>query len=176
MAIQIPQEFRGQVDKALQSPQIPFDISDSKLPVVVPPQTDIRIVKQWHREFYRIRFPVVHWLRLNRMKTNVNRLYLEAVQWFYFDPIILPAFVRLNGDTQSLSRFGIDETREITISFSIPILEDLGFNFLDVTIGDKVIFDGIEYQILQIARKSYVFNWNIPLDLVCSSRMFRLGE
>jgi hypothetical protein len=174
MVLQIPQ---GQL-------QNPVDIKQDSTPYslfanvigVVPADTDISIVKALHADIFKRSFPRIQYARLDRKTTVVNRLYLETRQFVFLKPIEMPAYVKVKPAEQELSRFGIDEKRELLLVLSIPILDELGLGANAVTIGDKVIYDRTEYQVLSIVRDSYFVNWNISLELVCTLNRFRLGE
>lgn len=175
MVIKIPQEVFEQANVVTKD-GVPYDIHWAKFGAVIPPEADTIYVKQAHRDLYYLAFPKVQLLRLDRTKTQVNRLYLETRQFIYQAPIELPAYIQIKPSIQELSRFGIDEARELLAVFSIAILDDLGLGGNAITIGDKVIFDGTEYEIMSINRYSFVLNWNIPLDLVTTLQRFRGGE
>lgn len=143
--------------------------------VVLPPHTDINIVKKFHKEFFWRHFPKVTYLKLDRENTIVDTLTNETTNWVYHDPIEIPAYVKLSPSRQLLGLFGIDEERDLLIAFSVAILHELGLGNNAICIGDKVIYDNIEYQIMTVHRRNYFFNWNIPLEITCTLSRFRRG-
>lgn len=175
MVLQIPQEVFEKLN-TINKNGLPYDIHWAKFGAVIPPEADTLFIKQLHRDLYYLSFPKVKLLRLDRTKTQVNRLYLETRQFIYHAPIEIPAYVQVKPSTQELTKFGIDEARELLASFSIGILDDIGLGGNAITIGDKIIYDGTEYEIMSVNRYSYVLNWNVPLDLVVSLNRFRGGE
>ncbi len=175
MTIKIPQEVFEKTNNVGQS-VLPYEVFWARFGAVIPPEADVLLVKQIHRDLYYLSFPKIQLLRLDREKTQVNRLYLETRQFIYHAPIELPAYVQLKPSVQELTRFGIDESRELLVVFSIGVLEFLGLGANALTIGDKVIYDGTEYEVLSMNRYSFILNWNEPLDLVCTCNRFRVGE
>lgn len=175
MTVPIPQEvFEKTIFSGFKN--LPYQIQVSKLPVIIPPESDVVFVKQLHRDLYRLVFPRVLWMQIDRKATVVDRLYLETRRFIYKAPVEMPIFVQVKPSAQLLTKFGIDEERELLAVFSIPILEEMGLGSNEVTIGDKIVYDGTEYEVMSVNRYSYVFNYNIPLDLVTTLQRFRIGE
>lgn len=175
MTVPIPQEvFEKVVLPKFRN--IPYQLQQSQVPVVIPPELDVVLVKQLHRDLYRLVFPRVLWMQIDRKTTVVDRLYLETRRFIYKAPIEMPMYIQVKPSSQLLTKFGIDEERELLAGFSIPILEEMGLGANEVTIGDKIVYDGTEYEIMTVNRYSYVFNYNVPLDLIATLQRFRIGE
>lgn len=106
----------------------------------------------------------------------------------------LPLLVQANPKRQELTKFGIDEPREITFSFALPVLEEHGLvvqkkrqvivdgaeqddpaDTLDggplmflVLLGDRVFFQGHEYVIMNVYEDQFFANSEIPTFLTAA--------
>ena len=142
------------------------------------------------------RFPTLKYRRRvtpdSAMLDDLHREPLPANDvWQTYD---LPLMVQANPKRQELTKFGIDEPREITFSFALPILEEHGLvvqknaqvvvdgaeqddtpatidggplMFL-VLLGDRVFFQGHEYVILNIYEDQFLANSEIPMFLTAA--------
>lgn len=143
-------------------------------------EPDLRIQLQFQRELWERHYPKVSLIRRARLETNVDDLRVEAADPDWKNPILIRARVEHNPSKQRLMRWGIEESRDIIVSFSSVLLDDLGIlektsNFL---IGDIVRFDDDLYEIRDQHRPSegYWGNTNIPLYISCSCSRFKFGK
>lgn len=141
-----------------------------------PSGGELDINKQLQVEMYVRFFPPIAWVPMDRAQTKLHKRYREAKDQIYKDPVLLPAFVELNPSKQLLGKMGIDEKRELLIRFSTVVLEALGFKDDDVKVGDKVVFDSIEYEIMTLHRDKYWANSNVAFELTVTLQKYRQGQ
>jgi len=111
-------------------------------------QYELPLLEGFHKEMFRLYFESVKLAKLDRDSTEVDELYGETKRRVYREPIEVDAFVVRNPPVELLSKFGIDEQRDLLITFSKPLLEEKN---LTVSIGDRVILkEGDEYEILTL--------------------------
>ena len=112
-------------------------------------EKELPLIKGLHKELFRLYFEAVQLKVLDREATSADELYGETKKRVYKEPVEIDAFVVRNPPLKLLSKFGIDEQRELLLTFSRPLLEEKN---LTVSIGDRVILkEGEEYEILTFA-------------------------
>lgn len=142
------------------------------------------------------RFPTLKYRRMTTPTSQkLDNLHSEVLpandQFTEYD---LPINVTANPKRQELSRFGLDEPRELTLYLALPVLEEHGLviqkkkqvvvdgaeeddaeDTLDMgpllfltLIGDRVFFQGHQYVILNIYEDQFFANSEIPMWLVAA--------
>lgn len=162
----------------------------------MPFDQELELQRQYQREMYWHFAKKVAWFRLLRDQAigwnfptlywndqqlvwdqdrNVDELYTERRHQPFGAPVWVPAFVELNPNRQMLLKVGIDEQRDLVIHLSTVILDDLKIS-LDVRVGDKFLFDNLEYMVQNVWFDKYWANTNVPLEQVCALQRYRQGE
>ena len=145
--------------------------------VFLPPFPDFDLQKQFHREYWLTRFPRVGWMALDRTATVEDPLYHEAVKQVFEDPLFIPAYIQIEPSRQELMKIGIDEPKDVLLQFNVEVLkEDFDLATDDVRIGDKIMWDNIEYMLHTHHRDGYLANSVIPTKLICTLMRYRQGE
>ena len=147
-----------------------------QLPQPVPPDADIQLQRQLVAEYHLRNFKKIAWLSLDRKATNEDGLYHEAVEQIFTPPRYFQAFAQINPSVQDLIKYGIDERKDALFRVSTKVLDDLGFGDDVIRIGDKIVWDGVEYAIWAIHRENQWLNTNIPLELALVCQRWRQGE
>jgi hypothetical protein len=142
---------------------------------------DIKLQLELQREFWRRHYPAVTLHLLDREATNVDPLYQEAANpRLEAKSYSLPAHVEINPSVQRLRRFGVEEARDLVVSFSTVLLDDLGLLDLSTSflIGSRVQFDADQYELLtqHRLREAYWLGTHIPLVLACTATRLRRGK
>lgn len=147
--------------------------------VVFPPIKDLELQKKFQSELWRRVFgqSKVVWLALDKEKTKEDdELYHESFPQRYKAPVEIPAFVKINPSKQELKKYGIDETKEVLLLLSTIVLEEQGLTDGSLRIGDKVVWDGVEYEIMTFHREEPWANTNVYFHVACTLQRFRQGE
>jgi len=147
------------------------------------------------------RFPILTYRRRTTPEANqVDDLHDEVLspnrQWTDY---AMPFHVAAQPKQQALSRFGIDEPRDLLVYFALPILEeqglvvqqnakavvngveqdispvttDMGPLLFLVSIGDRIFFQGHQYSILTLHEDQFFGNTEIPVYLVAACQKWR---
>lgn len=147
------------------------------------------------------RFPTLSYRRRTTPDTSlVDDLHLEVLphnrEWTEAE---FPIYVSANPKRQELQRFGIDEPRDLLAYFALPVLEENGLVVqlnkkewvsgveTDVTpvtqdggpllflanLGDRITFQGYQYDILHIHEDQFFGNTEIPTYLVAECQKVR---
>lgn len=94
-----------------------------------------------------------------------TRAYLPAKQFN------LP--IQRSVTDKTLKRFGIDEMRDVLVTFLTPVLDELS---ITVKVGDKFVWDGESYEIEQAKEEGFWQNTNVPLYVIGNCKRLRLGS
>jgi hypothetical protein len=104
---------------------------------------------------------------LYRNKQEFDRIYGEDINVLFESPIEIPAYIpNLNDWKNNATRFGLDETRDLVICFSIGLLEKMGLTPPDI--GDRIEVQNDLYEIRQTNINQYGTNLQLPLTHSCS--------
>jgi len=96
--------------------------------------------------------------------------------------ILVHAFVAPREQTHPLTVFGIEELRDAVLFVAVPILLDLDLasrhiETLEITlsasVGDRFIFSGVEYDVLEWKRGPSFANTDVPLFYEANSEKVR---
>lgn len=145
-------------------------------PQTFPPDADIIQMENFTAEYHRTHFKKIAWLSLNRVATQEDQLYHEAVHQSFSAPVYFPAFVQINPSVQDLIKYGIDEKKDALFRVSSKLINDMGLGDDMLRIGDKIVWDGVEYGIYAMHRENQFANTNIPLELALICQRWRQGE
>ena len=143
--------------------------------IFLPPAPDVDLHRHFNREYWIRHFPRVGWMELDRVETVEDELYHEAVKQEFKEPIFIPAYIEINPSAQELQKWGIDEPKEVMLRFSTVVLQDFNLGVSDIRIGDKIVWDNIEYEIMTHHRDKYWFNQVIPFEIMCTLNRYRQG-
>lgn len=136
------------------------------------------------REYFLVSYPRIPLRVLVPDQPHVHEEYGETRSRIYFPPadaqgIVVPASIDLSPSTQRLSKYGIDEERQLMLGFHAGLLRDLGFPDLGSTglIGALTNIDGDVYEIVSQHRskESYFALTNVSLFLTCTANRYRPG-
>lgn len=95
---------------------------------------------------------------------DANKQFYEAyeIEGYIVD---LPSF------QNSMTRFGIDETRDLKVYFSIKLIQER--NVIPPVLGDHIEIQGIDYKVVQANSVEYGSNLQIPLSYVVDIKRVR---
>ncbi len=95
---------------------------------------------------------------------DANKQFYEAyeIEGYIVD---LPSF------QNSMTKFGIDETRELKVYFSIKLIQERGV--IPPILGDHIEIQGIDYKVVQANAVEYGSNLQIPLSYVVDIKRVR---
>lgn len=147
------------------------------------------------------RFPTLNFRRRTTPDANLqDDLHMEVLSgnrtWAEYQ---FPIHVDAQPKRQELSRFGIDEPRDLLAYFALPVLEEQGLvNQLNakefvsgveqditpvtkdggpllflVNVGDRITFQGYQYDILTVHEDQFFANTEIPTWLVAACQKWR---
>jgi hypothetical protein len=107
-----------------------------------------------------------------RNKQEFDRIYGEDTNILFENPIAVPAYIPdlTNWQNKAL-RFGLDETRDLTVYFSIGLLEK--YNLVPPNLGDRIEIQHDLYEIRQSNILQYGTNLQLPLTYSCSLHKVR---
>ncbi len=133
-------------------------------------EKELDLIEKLNGELFRLYFERVRVKTLDRSSTSVDNLYGESKERVYKNPVEIDAFVVRNPAEELLTKFGIDERRELLITFSKPLLDEMN---LTVSIGDRVVLrGGEEYEILSITsdRGDYFGNTGKAVQIIATAK------
>lgn len=96
---------------------------------------------------------------------TATRAYKTSVQFH------LP--IQRGLDDKTLKRYGIDQMRDVIVTFLTPVLDELG---VVVSVGDKFVWDGESYEVEQEKKAGWWQNTNVPLYIIGNCKRLRLGS
>ena len=146
------------------------------LPQLFPPDADGHQMRNFTAEYHLSHFKKIAWMSLNRVTTVEDELYHEAVTQAFSPPVYIPAFTQINPSIQELIKYGIDEKKDALFRVSTKVINDMGLGDDIIRIGDKIVWDGVEYGIQAMHRVNQFANTNIPMELVFICQRWRQGE
>lgn len=76
-------------------------------------------------------------------------------------------------DDKTLKRFGIDNMRDVLVTFLSSTLDDLG---VTVQVGDRFVYGGENYEVEQYKQTGYWLNTNVALYIIGNCKRLRLGS
>ena len=126
-------------------------------------EKDIAFWKGINKEAYKLFFIKV---KVSKVKLdNYNSTYNESPNRQYEKPYeieaYLPSLPKWNNVT---SKFGMDETRNLIMYFSIDLLNETGFPYPDI--GDYIEVQNDTYKVVQTNPTDFKSNLQIPLSHV----------
>mgnify|MGYP006293025649 CR=1 FL=1 len=140
---------------------------------------DYKMQAGLQREAFIRHHPVVQWVRLDRSETVVDELYNDTKNPRWLDPVDVHAHVDHSPSVQKLMRYGIQEERDVLITFSTVLLGDAGLlqNNSNFMIGDLIRWDNDLYEIVSQHRSKdgYWGSSNIPFHIVVSCKRYQFG-
>jgi len=145
----------------------------------IPDTRDTVMQKIYLREYAERHFPIVNLIRLDRVETIVDELYVEATNRRFLQPEKIHSWVNHQPPKKLLGKYGLDQSRDVMFHFTTLELSELGFleNRDDFLIGDLVDWGGDMYEIKDQSRdtEAYWINTNIPFYLVIGADYYRDG-
>ena len=127
-------------------------------------ERDIAFWKGINKEAYRLFFIKVKVSKV--VLDSYNSTYNESPNRKYADPYEVEAYIPdLPGWQNSTTKFGMDETRNLIMYFSIDVLNETGFPYPDI--GDYIYVQDDTYKVVQTNPTDYKSNLQIPLSHVC---------
>lgn len=147
------------------------------------------------------RFPTLTYRRRTTGDDQlIDRLHMEVLpgnrEWVDYQ---FPIYVSANPKRQELSKFGLDEPRDLLAYFALPVLEEnnlvVQLNAKDVVsgaevdadpattdggpllflvnVGDRIFFQGHQYDIQSVYEDQFFGNTEIPMWLVADCKKWR---
>lgn len=138
---------------------------------------DTRIQVQYVIEQFKRTYPLIKIQLLDTDSIRVN-IYGEGAKVFS-EPVFVNAYINHQPEERELSEFGLEEKRDLIITFSSAILADAGILMDSSTylIGSIISWDEDRWEILSQHRPKdgYWGNTNIPLFIVVTANRYRDG-
>lgn len=103
---------------------------------------------------------------LYRNKQEFDRVYGEDINILFEKPVEIPGYIPdLTKWKNTALRFGLDETRDLVIYFSVAWLDRYGYARPDI--GDRIEVQKDLYEIRQTNIVDYESNLQIPMSHIC---------
>lgn len=145
----------------------------------IPDTGNTVLQKSYLREYAETIFPLVDLIRLDRKLTPVDTLYMESPARRFKLPEPIRCLPNHEPAKKLLTKYGMDETREVLFQICTVHLADLGYLQNNETwmIGDLVRWGGDTYEIKQQAKATdgYWAQTNIPLYYILGADYYRAG-
>lgn len=107
----------------------------------------------------------IPYYRVNKSATTVDTLYKEHTGTLvYSAPITLPVYVDHKPKLNILIRYGFDQDRDFMIYISTSAWDKyvaLGDPTVVPEIGDKIVFDNIDFRVMSVKPISYFANYHL---------------
>jgi hypothetical protein len=91
----------------------------------------------------------------------------------FMDPIRVHAQVRREAKEKELKKLGFDEVRDLLLTIPTSALDKLG---IEVTQGDRFVWDNDLYEVLQFETTGYWKNTNLRLYMILNCRHYHPGS
>lgn len=147
----------------------------------IPDTYDTMVQKNYIREFSERTYPTVQLIRLNRDETVVDDLYLEAPARRFREPTPIKALVEHKPAQKSLSKYGLDQSRDILVHIPTLFLGDIEYLYAEPNdtwiVGDLVRWGGDHYEVRDQIKdtSSYWGQTNIPFFISLACDYYRQG-
>lgn len=149
-----------------------------------PNLADLRIVYTLARDYAERFFPTLEYRKLVFVPTEIDDVHDEISdrEKVFEAPVHLVAFVAPEGETHPLTRFGLEQVRNIELQITVPHLIDASLATQDddskevkllAKIGDRIMFSGFVYDILEIHRDKMWANTDIPITFKMRAARYR---
>lgn len=143
--------------------------------ITFPNNRDINAVYKLLSDYTRLFCPVVEYRVLDVATSELNPVYLEldASERTWEDAVDLNAYVIPEDETYPLTKYGLEQVRDIALQVAVPDLVTAGFVTQDpdtweiednkCSAGDRFFYSDIEYQVLDVVRGEHFGNSDIPI-------------
>lgn len=113
-------------------------------------------------------------LAIKKMKAQeYNNVYNEDINKTFEEPYFIEGYIPdLPSWNNKMTKFGIDETRDFRIFFSLELFEKR--NLIPPTLGDHIIVQNENYKVVQLNPVDYGSNLQIPLSYVVDVKRVRV--
>lgn len=142
--------------------------------------SDYAMQAELQREAFMRHHPEIILLRLDRNLTTPDELYNDSHDRTYLPEIRTHAHIEHSPSKQRLLKYGIDEERDVMVTFSTVLLGDMGILGHNSTflIGDIIKWDEDLYEIKSQhrGRDGYWGSSNIPFHIVCTAGRYQHGR
>lgn len=91
----------------------------------------------------------------------------------FMDPVRVHAQVRREAKEKELKKLGFDEVRDLLLTIPTSILDKLG---IEVTQGDRFVWDNDLFEVLQFETTGYWKNTNLRLYMILNCRHYHPGS
>ena len=150
-------------------------------PTIIDLQLLHALVKDMSDRF----FPLIRYKRLNKNATVIDPVHREVRETSkqFYDEIDVRAFPIPEDEKLPLTKFALEELRNVTFQISVPSLLEAGLIIQDGTtmeitllcgIGDRMFHSyGLEYEVLSVKRGKMFGSTDIPLYYLFVTERFR---
>lgn len=149
-----------------------------------PSYADVNLVYALNKEWGDRFFPSIEYKRIMLIDSEVDDVHKEIPEEHkqFYASITIKGFVQPDPERYPLTKFGIEQVRNITMTISVPHLLESGLAEQDpetkiitliCQVGDRFTYSGILYDVLQIARGHVWANTDIPVDFTFRAERFR---
>jgi len=135
-------------------------------------------------DYTRLHFPVVSWRVLATPDAELDPTHLEVdeVEKEWATGINLRAYFVPEEESYPLTRFGLEQIRDVTLQIAVPDLVTSGLATMDketgaivlvCSIGDRFVYSTLEYDVKEIWRGPPFGNTDIPIYYFASAEKVR---
>ena len=125
-------------------------------------------------DYTRLHFPIIEYRVLDVEDVQLDEIHLEIDEGekTFLPAVEIRAYAVPEEEQYTLSRYGLEQVRDLVVQVSIPdlIIADLATQDLDtfvvtpvLGIGDRFFYSDIEYDVLERYRGPSFGNTDIPL-------------
>lgn len=118
--------------------------------------------------------PVVKYKKLVLEETEIDDIHKEIAESRkrFLDPVLVRGYVEPDGETHPLTRFGIEQVRNVVLNICVAHMVESGLATQDrdtkevaqtCAVGDRFEFSGFLYDILEIRRGKMWGCTDIPI-------------
>ena len=139
-----------------------------------PSVIDLNAVYRILWDYTRFHFPIVNYRVLDVEDQELDPVYLEVAESgkSWEDAVELRAYFVPDEETYPLTRYGLEQVRDVVVQVAVPDLVQTGLVTMDPDtyvqtlvcgIGDRFEYSGVEYDVLQIVRGPHFGNTDVPI-------------
>jgi hypothetical protein len=146
-------------------------------PIKIPQKGDLNIHEKMLLGYAQQFYPEIELAELDREATYVDDLYHDSTVKKFKTPVTILSFVEHNPSKKLLTRYGMDEQRDVVFNIPVSFLVQAGIVLQSDTylIGSLIKWGGDNYEIRDqnYPVDSYWMNTNIPFYVSLAADYYR---
>lgn len=123
---------------------------------------DLTFIKARNSELFLRGMPNLTVEKLDKnasQSDDADDLYGESRVRAWSAPVTIRAFAQIDPEEDLLTRFGIQQKRDVVFWLSQQLLDEVS---LTVETGDRIKYDGIYYEVMSVHRSDFHVNYQDP--------------